>query len=201
MQWLTEYICHEAENSRQKEQHGKMKDVQMFWSLCAECIEFLGQMRSGAVLMESRHGEGQTDKEGLYQRKRSDSVYNLYSIRASMGNQWRVLRRGETWSRLWVFRTSLAAEFWTFPSFSRRCPKAAWEERVTIIKPREDKGGHKCFCRVSWKKMLNCANTAKFRVGRSADVLYVQLLSCHRWCKNQDFWQKKKKIFHSHRQR
>ena len=52
--------------------------------------------------------------------------------------------------------------------------RAAWEERVTIIKPREDKGGHKCFCRVNWKKMPNCANTAEFRVGRSADVLYVQ---------------------------
>ena len=51
-----------------------MSDVQMFWSLCAECIEFLSQRRSGAVLMESRHGEGQTDKEGLYQRKRSDRL-------------------------------------------------------------------------------------------------------------------------------
>ena len=52
--------------------------------------------------------------------------------------------------------------------------RAAWEERVTIIKPTEDKGGHKCFCRFSWKKMLNCANTAEFRVGRSADVFHVQ---------------------------
>ena len=39
-----------------------MNDVQMFWSIGAECVEFLSQMRSGAVLMESRHGEGQTDK-------------------------------------------------------------------------------------------------------------------------------------------
>ena len=50
-----------------------MNDVQVFWSLCAECVEFLSQMRSGAVLMESRHG-GQTDKQGLHQRKRSDRV-------------------------------------------------------------------------------------------------------------------------------
>ena len=64
-----------------------MSDVQMFWSLCVECVEFLSQMRSGAVLMESRHGEGQTDKQGLYQRKRSDSVDNLYLIRAWMGSQ------------------------------------------------------------------------------------------------------------------
>ena len=71
MQLLTEYVYyHEAENSRQKEQHGKMNDVQLFWSLCTECVEFLSQMRSGAVLMESRHGEGQTDKQGLYQRKK-----------------------------------------------------------------------------------------------------------------------------------
>ena len=52
--------------------------------------------------------------------------------------------------------------------------RADWEERVTISKPGEDKGGHKCFCRVNWKKTSNCANTAECRVGRSADVLYVQ---------------------------
>ena len=83
-----------------------MSNVQMFWSLWAECVEFFSQRKSGAVLMESWHGEGQTDKQGLYQRKRSD---NLYSIRALMGSQWRVLRRDETWSRLWALRTSLAS--------------------------------------------------------------------------------------------
>ena len=57
---------------------GKMNDVQMFWSLRAERVEFLSQMRSGAVLMESRHGEGQTDKQELYQRKRSDRVLTTY---------------------------------------------------------------------------------------------------------------------------
>ena len=46
----------------------------MFWSLCAECVEFLSQRRIGAVLMESRHGEGQTNKLGLYHRKRSDRM-------------------------------------------------------------------------------------------------------------------------------
>ena len=46
----------------------------MFCSLRAECVEFLSQMRSGAVLMESRHGEGQTDKQELYQRKRIISM-------------------------------------------------------------------------------------------------------------------------------
>ena len=55
-----------------------MSDVQMFWSLCAECVEFLSQRRSGVVLMESRHGEGQTDKQELYQRKRSDRVLTTY---------------------------------------------------------------------------------------------------------------------------
>ena len=29
-----------------------MNDVQMFWSLCVECIEFLSQRRSEAVLIE-----------------------------------------------------------------------------------------------------------------------------------------------------
>ena len=43
---------------------------QRIWSLCAECVELLSQMRSGAVLMESRHGEGQTDTQGLYQKKK-----------------------------------------------------------------------------------------------------------------------------------
>ena len=47
-----------------------MGDAQMFWSLYAECVEFLSQRRSRAVLMESRHGEGQTDKQGLYQKKK-----------------------------------------------------------------------------------------------------------------------------------
>ena len=45
-----------------------MNDVQMFWSLCAECVEFLSQMKSGAVLMDSRHGEGQTKKQRLCQK-------------------------------------------------------------------------------------------------------------------------------------
>ena len=56
-----------------------MSDVPMFWFLCAECVEFLSQRRSRAVLIESRRGEGQRDKQGLYQRKRSDkSVDNHY---------------------------------------------------------------------------------------------------------------------------
>ena len=29
--------------------------------------------------MESRHGEGQTDKQGLYQRKGSDRVFTIYT--------------------------------------------------------------------------------------------------------------------------
>ena len=61
-----------------------MSDVQMFWSLYVECVEFLSQRRSGAVLMESRHGEGQTDKQGLYQRKWSDRVFTTY-IRYVLG--------------------------------------------------------------------------------------------------------------------
>ena len=46
----------------------------MFRSLCAESVEFLRQRRSRAVLVESAHEEGQTNKQGLYQRKRSDKV-------------------------------------------------------------------------------------------------------------------------------
>ena len=49
-----------------------MIDDQIFWSSCAECVESLSQRRSGAVLMERRHEEGQTDKQRLYQIKRSD---------------------------------------------------------------------------------------------------------------------------------
>ena len=61
-----------------------MSDVQMFWSSCAECVEFLSQRRSGAVLMDSRHGEGQTDKQGLCKRKGSDRVLTTY-IRYVLG--------------------------------------------------------------------------------------------------------------------
>ena len=61
-----------------------MSDVQMLWSFCAECVEFLSQRRSEAVLMESRHAEGKTDKQGLYQRKRSDRVLTTY-IRYVLG--------------------------------------------------------------------------------------------------------------------
>ena len=56
-----------------------MSDVQMFWSVCGEFIKFLSQRRSGAVLMEGRNGKGQTDKQGLYQRKRSDRVLTTYT--------------------------------------------------------------------------------------------------------------------------
>ena len=42
-----------------------MSDVQMFWALCAECVEFSSQRRIGAVLMESRHEEGQKGEQGL----------------------------------------------------------------------------------------------------------------------------------------
>ena len=55
-----------------------MSAVQMFWSLCAKCVKFLSQRRSGAVLMDGRHGEDQTDKQGPYQRKRSDRVLATY---------------------------------------------------------------------------------------------------------------------------
>ena len=42
-------------------------------------------------------------------KKEWQSVDSLYSIRAWMGSQWRVLRNGETCSRLWALKTSLAA--------------------------------------------------------------------------------------------
>ena len=61
----------------------------MFRSLCAEYVEFLSQGRSGAVFIERRHGEGQTDKQGLYQRKRSERVLTTY-VRYVLG--WAALR-------------------------------------------------------------------------------------------------------------
>ena len=42
------------------QRHRKMSDVQAFWSSCEECVEFWRQKRNGAVLMESKHEEGQT---------------------------------------------------------------------------------------------------------------------------------------------
>ena len=61
----------------------------MFRSLCAEYVEFLSQERSGAVFIERRHGEGQTDKQGLCQRKRSERVLTTYG-RYMLG--WAALR-------------------------------------------------------------------------------------------------------------
>ena len=65
MQWRTEYVqFHEAENSRQKERHKQMSDVQMFWSSCAEC----------ARVLESE--EEQSCLEGEYTRRRLDRYYD-----------------------------------------------------------------------------------------------------------------------------
>ena len=46
--------------------------------------------------MESRHGEGQTDKQGLYQRKGSDSgvnliiTFNITTLSDQAESLWRV---------------------------------------------------------------------------------------------------------------
>ena len=65
-----------------------MSDVQMFWSLCAKCVEFLSQRRSGAVLMESRHEKVRQINRGCIRGKNeSQSADSLYSIRAWMGSQ------------------------------------------------------------------------------------------------------------------
>ena len=47
----------------------------MFSSLYAECIEFLSQRRSGAVLIDSRHGEG-----AVSEKKESQSVELLLDM-------------------------------------------------------------------------------------------------------------------------
>ena len=49
-----------------------VSDVQMFRSLRVESVEFSSQMRSGAVLMENRHGKGQTDKRAVSEKKGLD---------------------------------------------------------------------------------------------------------------------------------
>ena len=75
MQWLTECILfQQGENSMQKEHHMNISNSQMFLFLDAEFVQFLSQMRSGAVLMESTHEEGQKGKQGKFQKKRSDKV-------------------------------------------------------------------------------------------------------------------------------
>ena len=67
---------HEAENSRQSERHRKTIDVQILWSLCAQCVEFLSQRRSGAVSMESRHGE---EQDLIMMLSRKGSFLRLYT--------------------------------------------------------------------------------------------------------------------------
>ena len=76
MQWSTECVWfHKAENSRQKGQSRKISNVQMFWSICVKCVEFFSQKSQ----MDSTYEEGQTNKQGLYQRKRSDRVLTTYT--------------------------------------------------------------------------------------------------------------------------
>ena len=63
-----------------------MSDVQMFWSLCGESVEFLSQGRSG-VFMENRHVEGQTEKQELYPGKRSDRVLTAWYLLGWAGSE------------------------------------------------------------------------------------------------------------------
>ena len=77
MQWLTESRLSNFTGQRIPgliEQHMKMSGSQVFSFLRAEFVEFLSQRRSGAVLMESTHEEGQKGKQGQFRRKRSDKV-------------------------------------------------------------------------------------------------------------------------------
>ena len=146
MQWLTEYVLfHEPENSRQKEQDGKMSVVQMFCSLCGECVEFLSQRRSRAILMESRHRECQTDKQGLIRGKGVTECWQLVFDTCLDGQPVKGSEKG--WNMIFFLELLwqvLQLSFGPFVVFQEDV-KAAWEERVTIIKPREDRGGHKCF--------------------------------------------------------
>ena len=130
----------------------------MLWSFCAECVEFLSQRKSGAVLVESRHGEGQTDKHGLYQRKRSDRVLTTY-IRYVLGwatseEFWEGVKHGLVYELL---VRVLQLSFGPFVVFKKMF-RAAREERVAITKPREDKGGHKCFCRVNFPPYFHASD-------------------------------------------
>ena len=62
-----------------------MSDVQMFFFMCG-MRRVLESEKERAVLMESRHGESQTDKQGLYLRKKEyQSADNFNSISAWMG--------------------------------------------------------------------------------------------------------------------
>ena len=77
-------------------------------------VQILSQRKSGAVLIESRHEEGQTDKQRLHQRKSSDGVLTTYTryvlLRAASEEFWGGVKHDlayELWGRL-------AAEFWAF---------------------------------------------------------------------------------------
>ena len=88
--------------------------VLFFLLLCAECVEFLSQRRSGAISTESRHEEDQTDKQELYQRKRSDRVlttYTRYVLRwAASEKFWGRMKHGfvyELWGRVLQLSSAL----------------------------------------------------------------------------------------------
>ena len=84
--WLNRSNFMKQRISDKKSSPGKwaMSKCLVFMCGMRRILKFLSQMRSGAVLMESRHEEGRTDKQGLYQRKRSDRVLTTY-IRYVLG--------------------------------------------------------------------------------------------------------------------
>ena len=57
-----------------------MNNVQMCWSLCADCVHFFSQRRSGAVLMESRYEEGQTDRGCIREKRVAPSAVLLFML-------------------------------------------------------------------------------------------------------------------------
>ena len=76
--WRMEIICHANSDPINLEEKWTLLHV---WN-----AYFLSQRRSGAVLMESRLEEGQSDKQSLY-------VERLCPVCAWIGSQSRVLRR------------------------------------------------------------------------------------------------------------
>ena len=84
MQWLT--IClislgREFQTEGAAWENERCPNVLVFMCGMRRVLE---SKEERSFLMESRHGEGQTDEQGLYQRKRSDRVLTTY-IRYVLG--------------------------------------------------------------------------------------------------------------------
>ena len=124
--------------------------------------------------MDSRHEEGLTDKQGLYQRRRSDRMLTTYARYvlgwAASEEFWRGVKHDLVYE-LWGHILQLSSRPLVISQEDvQGSLKGASYSSLTERGQRQTK----VFLKSHGKKMPNCADTAKFWVDRPAKVPYVQ---------------------------